>query len=114
MELVHSRSRLTRQAETEALWQLKNRKLSQVTKDLGLGYGTLQRLLEREINRESLSLIPDEYGVYLGVDGYKFKCKKPVRAVCRVKERKTRKTLGIFGDKRIATLKRFLSRIRER
>jgi transposase len=34
-ELVRSHSRLTRQAEAEALWQLKDRNFSQVRRDLG-------------------------------------------------------------------------------
>jgi transposase len=34
-ELVRSRSRLTRQAEAEAIWQLKDRNFSQVRRELG-------------------------------------------------------------------------------
>ncbi|MCL0036326.1 transposase family protein [Dehalococcoidia bacterium] len=56
-DLVRSRSRLTRQAETEVLWQLKDRNFSQVRRELGVGYGTLRRLLEREIDEEALGFI---------------------------------------------------------
>ena len=45
-DLVRSRSRLTRQAETEVLWQLKDRNFSQVRRELGVGYGTLRRLVD--------------------------------------------------------------------
>ena len=48
--MVRSCSRLTRKAEAEALWQLKDRNFSQVRRELGVGYGTLRRLLEREID----------------------------------------------------------------
>jgi transposase len=48
-ELVRDRSRLTRPAEAEALWQLRDRSFSQVTRELGVSYSTLRRLLEREI-----------------------------------------------------------------
>ena len=64
-ELVQSRSRLTRQAEVEALWQLKDRNFSQVRRELGVGYGTLRRLLEREIDEEALGFIQDEDEIYL-------------------------------------------------
>jgi len=56
-ELVQPRSRLTRQAETEALWQLNARSFSQVTRELRVSYGTLRHLLEREINEEALGLL---------------------------------------------------------
>jgi len=50
MELVRSRSRFTKQAEAEVLWQLKDRNFSQVSRELGVGYGTLRCFLEREID----------------------------------------------------------------
>jgi len=36
-ELVHPHSRLTRQAETEVLWQLRDRNFNQVKRELGVG-----------------------------------------------------------------------------
>ena len=45
---------ITRQSEVEVLWQLKERNFSQVRRELGIGYGTLRRLLEREIWELSL------------------------------------------------------------
>ena len=107
-ELVRSRSRLTRQAEAEALWQLKDRKFSQVRRELGVGYGTLRRLLEREIDEEALGFIQDEDEIYLGIDEHSFRHQELVHTVTEVKQRKV---LGILRDDRIATLKKFLSKI---
>jgi len=107
-ELVRSRSRLTRQAEVEALWQLRDKNFSQVKRELGVGYGTLRRLLEREIDEEALGFIQDEDEIYLGIDEHSFKHQELVHTV---KEVKARKVLGILRDDRIATLKKFLSKI---
>jgi transposase len=65
-ELVRPRSRLTRPAEAEALWQLRDRNFGQVTRELGIGYGTLRRLLQRETDEEMLGFIRDEDEIYLG------------------------------------------------
>jgi transposase len=54
---VRLRSRLTRQAEAEALWQLKDRSFSQVKRELRVGYSTLRRLLEKETDVEALGFI---------------------------------------------------------
>lgn len=107
-ELLRPCSRLTRQAEAEALWQLKDRSFSQVTKELGIGYGTLRRLLEREIDEETLGFIQDEDQVYLGIDEHSFQHQGMIYTVTEVKQRKV---LGILRDDRIATLKKFLSKI---
>ena len=107
-ELVRSRSRLTRPAEAEALWQLKDRNFSQVTRELGIGYGTLRRLLEREIDEEALGFIQDEDEIYLGIDEHSFRHQELVHTVTEVKQRKV---LGILRDDRIATLKKFLTKI---
>jgi len=55
--LVRSCSRLTRQAEAEAPWQLRDRNFSQVRRGLGVGYGALHRLMERDIGDEALGFI---------------------------------------------------------
>jgi len=107
-ELVRSRSRLTRQAEVEALWQLRDRNFSQVRRELGVGYGTLRRLLEREIDEEALGFIQDEDEIYLGIDEHSFRHQELVHTVTEVKQRKM---LGILRDDRIATLKKFLSKV---
>jgi transposase len=107
-DLVRSRSRLTRQAEIEALWQLKDRNFSQVRRELGVGYGTLRRLLEREIDEEALGFIQDEDEIYLGIDEHSFRHQELVHTVTEVKQRKM---LGILRDDRIATLKKFLSKV---
>jgi transposase len=106
--LVRSRSRLTRPAEAEALWQLKDRNFSQVTRELGIGYGTLRRLLEREIDEEALGFLQDKDKIYLGIDEHSFRHQELVYTVTEVKQRKM---LGILRDDRIATLKKFLTKI---
>jgi len=108
--LVRSRSRLTRPAEAEAIWQLKDRNFSQVRRELGVGYGTLRRLLEREIDEEALGFIQDEDEIYLGIDEHSFRHQELVHSVTEVKQRKV---LGILRDDRIATLKNFLNKIPE-
>jgi len=107
-ELLRCRSRLTRQAEVEALWQLRDRNFSQVKRELGVGYGTLRRLLEREIDEEALGFIQDEDEIYLGIDEHSFRHQDLVHTVTEVKQRKM---LGILRDDRIVTLKKFLSKI---
>jgi len=107
-ELVRTRSRLTRPAEAEALWQLKERNFSQVTRELGVGYGTLRRLLEMEIDEEALGFIQDRDEIYLGIDEHSFRHHELVHTVTEVKQRKM---VGILRDDRIATLKKFLAKI---
>jgi transposase len=105
---VRSRSRLTRPAEAEALWQLKDRNFSQVTRGLGVGYSTLRRLLEREIDEEALGFLQDEDEIHLGIDEHSFRRQELVHTVTEVKQRKV---VGILRDDRIATLKNFLTKI---
>ena len=93
--MVQSRSRLTRQAEVEALWQLKDRNFSQVKRELGVGYGTLRRLLEREIDEEALGFIQDEDEIYLGIDEHSFRHQELVHTVTEVKQRKMQGILDL-------------------
>jgi len=101
-------SRLTKQAEAEALWQLKDRSFSQVRKELGISYSTLRRLLEREIDEEALGFIKEEDELFLGIDEHSFRHHDMVHTITEVKKRKM---LGILSDDRIATLKMFLKKI---
>lgn len=107
-DLVEPHSRLTRQAQQEALWQLKERNFSQVKRELGVSYGTLRRLLEKEIDTDALAFIVDEEEIFLGIDEHSFRHQELVHMVTEVKKRKV---LGILKDDRIATLKNFLSKI---
>jgi len=93
--LVRSRSRLTRQAEAEALWQLKDRNFSQVSRELGVGYGALRRLLERAIDEEALGFIRGEDEIYLGIDEHSFRHQELVHTVTEVQQRRV---LGILRD----------------
>jgi hypothetical protein len=81
-----------------------------VTRELGVGYGTLRRLLEREIDEEALGFIQDEDEIYLGIDEHSFRHQEMVHTVIEVK---ARRVLGILRDDRIATLKKFLSKTQE-
>lgn len=107
-ELVRPHSRLTRPAEAEALWRLKDRSFGQVTRELGIGYGTLRRLLERETDEEMLGCIQDEDEIYLGIDEHSFRHQELVHTITEVKQRRV---LGILRDDRIGTLKKFLTKI---
>ena len=87
-DLVRSHFRLTLQAETEVLWQLRDRNFSQVRRELGVGYGTLRRLLEKEIDEEALGFIQDEDEIYLGIDEHSFRHQALAHTVTEVKQRK--------------------------
>ena len=56
---------MTRQAEQEALWQLKDRSFSQVTREPGVSYTSLRRLLEREIDGETVISLPEGEDIFL-------------------------------------------------
>jgi transposase len=107
-ELLRPYSRITKQAEQEALWQLKDRSFSQVKRDLGMSYTSLRRLLEREIDGEVSSSLPLEDEIFLGIDEHSFKHQELVHMVTEVKKRQV---LRILNDDRIATLKDFLMKI---
>ena len=107
-QLIQPCSRLTRQAQQEALWQLKERNFSQVKRELGVSYSTLRRLLEKEIDADSLAFIADEEEIFLGIDEHSFRHQELVYMVTEVKKRKI---LGILKDDRIATLRNFLSKV---
>ncbi len=53
-------SRLSKQAEAEALWQTRRLSFSQVKKELGISYSTMRRLLEREIDEDELGFVKQE------------------------------------------------------
>ena len=108
VELVRLYSRLTRQAEVEALWQLKDGSFSRVSKELGISYNTLRRLLERETDEEALGFIKEEDEVFLGIDEHSFRRQDMVYTVTEVKKKKM---LGILSNDRIATLKMFLRKV---
>jgi transposase len=82
-ELLRSRSRLTRQAEAKAWWQLKDRNFSQMRRELGVGYSTLRRLLEREIDEETLGFIRNEDEIYLGIDEHSFRHQELVHTLTK-------------------------------
>jgi len=108
--LLRPYSRITRQAEQEALWQLKDRSFSQATRDLGVSYTRLRRLLEREIDGEVSRSLSLEDEIFLGIDEHSFKHQELVHMVTEVKKRRV---LRILKDDRIATLKDFLTKIPE-
>ena len=83
--------------------QLRDRNFSQVRRELGVGDGSLRRLLEREIDEEAMGFIQGEDEIYLGIDEHSFKHQELVHTVTEVKKRRV---LGILRDDRIATLNR--------
>ncbi len=107
-DLLRPYSRITRQAEAEALWQLRDRSFSQVTKELGVGYNAPRRLLQKEIDEETLGFVQDEDEIHLDIDEHSFKHQELVHTVTEVKQRNV---LGILRDDRIATLKKLLAKI---
>ena len=102
-------SRLTKQAEVEALWQLKDRGFTQVRRELGISYSTLRRLLEMEIDEEAIGFTKEEQKVFLGIDEHSFRHQDMGHTVTEVRKRKM---LGILKDDRIATLKMNRERLR--
>jgi len=107
-DLLRPYSRITKQAELEALWQLRDRSFSHVERELGVSYSTLRRLLEREIDEESLGFIKEEGEIFLGIDEHSFRHQDMVHTVTEVKNRKM---LAILRDDRVATLNGFLNKI---
>jgi transposase len=107
-ELVRTYSRITKPAEAEVLWQLKGQGFSHITRELGVGYSTQRKLLEREIDEEMLSTLKCNDEIYLGIDEHSFRHQDLVHTVTEVKQRKM---LAILKDDRIVTLKSFLSKI---
>ena len=78
--------------------------------ELRVGYGTLRRLLEREIDEEALGFIRGEEEIFPGIDEHSFRHQELVHTVTDVKKRRVS---GILKDDRIKTLKEFLSKITE-
>ena len=95
-------------AEGEALWELQEHSFSQVRRRLGVGYSTLRRLLEREVNDEALNRVTGEEAISLGIDEHSFRHQDMVYTVTEVKKRWV---LGILKDDRLATLKAFLAKL---
>ena len=83
-ELIRPYSRITKVAEVEALWQLKDRSFAQVQRDLGISYSTLRHLLERLIGDNMLSSIGDEDEIHLGIDEHSFRHQDLVYTVTEV------------------------------
>ena len=83
-ELIRPYSRITKVAEVEALWQLKDRSFAQVQRDLGISYSTLRHLLERLIGDNMLSSILDEDEIHLGIDEHSFRHQDLVYTVTEV------------------------------
>ncbi len=82
-------------------------KLVKITEEV-IADGTVRCLLEREIDEESPGFIGGENEIFLGIDEHSFRHQELVHTITEVKKRKV---LGILKDDRIATLKRFLSKI---
>ena len=108
--LVRPYFRITRQAERELLWQLKERSFNQIKRELGISYSTLRSLLEKTVKAEMTELLKDKDRIYLGIDEHSFRHQELVYTITEVKERKM---IAILKDDKIATLKEFLKKIPE-
>lgn len=107
-DLVRQYARMTKAAELEALWWLKDRNFSQVTKELGISYKTLRSLMDREIDGELAAAVLAADNLFLGIDEHSFKHQELVFTITELRQKKV---LGILKDDRIATLKVFLKKI---
>lgn len=108
IRLLRPYARITKQAEAEALWQLRDRSFSQVRRELGVGYSTLRRLLEKEIDEEIFGSLLREEELFLGIDEHSFRHQELVHMVTEVKKRRV---IAILRDDRIATLRECLGRV---
>ena len=79
-----------------------------MTRELGIGYSTLRRLLERKIDEETPGFVQHEDEIHPGIDEHSFKHQEMVYTVTEVR---AKRVLGILRDDRIATLKNFLTKI---
>ena len=73
-----------------------------------MGYSTLRRLLEREIDEEALVFMQHEDAINLGVDEYSLKCQEMTYNMAEVR---TKRVLGILNEDRLVTLRKFLNKI---
>jgi hypothetical protein len=101
--------RLRYTAPHEKWTQFRDRNFSQVEKETGVSYGTLRRLLDREIDEECLGFLGGEDEIFLGIDEHSFKHQELVHTITEVRKRRM---LGILRDDRVATLRVFLKKIR--
>jgi transposase len=102
-------SRLTKNLEMNALFELRQQSFSQVSQKLGIGYGTLRRILDRGVDQAlALDLIDDSEVITIGVDEHSFRHQELVHTVTEVKRRMM---LGILKDDRIASVKAFLDKL---
>ena len=102
-------ARMTRQAEGEALYELRHLSFSQVQAKLGVSYGTLRRILDRGIDEEEvLECLNDWDELFLGIDGHSFRHQEMVNSVSEVKHHRL---LTILPNDRKQTLKDFLRKL---
>jgi len=106
--LLRPYSRLTIPAEEEALWELKCHSFREVRRRLGVGYGTLRRLLASGVSQEALKWLGGEEAIFLGIDEHSFRHQDMVFTVTEVQRRRV---LGILQDDRMSSLKAFLAEL---
>ena len=104
-DLVRPHARLTRQAEEEALWCTQGRSYSQAGSELGLSYGRLRRIQERQAADHIESVLSEDGDIHLGIDEHSFRHQDMVYTVTDVRNKRM---IGILPNDRIATLKAFL------
>lgn len=102
-------ARMSRQAEGEALYELRHLSFSIVQERLGVSYGTLRRILDRGVDEgEALKCLEDWNDIFLGIDEHSFKHQEMVNSVSEVRHRRL---LAVLRDDRKQTLKDFLRKL---
>ena len=109
LPFLHPHSRMTKNLEMNALFELRQQSFSQVGQKLGISYGTLRRILDRGIDEAlALDVIDDSDVITIGVDEHSFRHQELVHTITEVKRRMM---LGILKDDRIASVKAFLDKL---
>jgi len=102
-------SGMSKQAEQEVLWHLKDRSFSRLVRKLGLSYRRLRRLVEGEPDEDTIASIREEAQIFLGIDELRSKRGVPG---CLVTEARKEEVLCILRDDKMAIIRNFPTKIR--
>lgn len=109
VEFVRGRCRYTKHAEAEVLRHLRARSFRNVSRELGMSYGTLRRILSRvEAGPKMMEFLEGEEEIHLGIDEHSFSHHDMVIIVTELRKRRV---VGVLEDDRLATLEDFLKKI---
>ena len=108
VQLLRSYSKMIKQTEQEALWQLKYRSFGQVKREMGVRYASMRRLMEKEIDGKHQIFYPWKKRYFWALMSIALKRQELAYMITEVKKRRV---FWILQDDRIATLKDFLLKI---